>query len=105
MKEPRKAGPLPGVRQAVSGAVRQAADHVVGPDGRTYPKAVDDELNRLAHHLFSTYEGNRFLDYLKNITINATFDHTVSNDTLRHMEGQRFIVGVLVARSKVGGRE
>lgn len=101
----RKPTVLPPKRTAATGGTREQGGLIVGLDGRSYPPAVEEELNRLSHLVFNNANGQQLLEYLKNITINATFDHTVPNDTLRHVEGQRFIVGVLVRRAKQGARE
>lgn len=96
---------MPEVRASVAGHLRQQADQLLSVDGRYYSRETEDELNRLAHLVLNTDNGRRFMDYLKNITLNAPFDHSVSNDTLRHMEGQRFLVGVLVTRARKGAEE
>lgn len=60
-------------------------------------RSKDDEIYALAVTVFGTPSGQAILQHLKSITINRVFDGDVSNDVLRHMEGQRFIVGLLEA--------
>lgn len=67
-------------------------------DGFTRPKEEDDSLNQLALSIFNNPQGEAFLEYLKSITLNAVAGGGVSNDELRHLEGQRYIVALIVKR-------
>lgn len=96
---------MPGVRASVAGGQRQQAVTVRGVDGRDYSPAVEEKLNRLAHLVLNNPNGQEFLAYLKSITINSPFDHNVTDQQLRHHEGQRFIVGVLINRAREGAKE
>ena len=67
-------------------------------DGRVYTPETETELNRLAFLCLGGENGQRFMGYLKGITLNAPYAGDVSNDALRHMEGQRWLVGMLANR-------
>ena len=42
------------------------------------------------------------MQYLKSITIDIANGPNISNDELRHLEGQRFVVGLLSSRANHG---
>lgn len=67
-------------------------------DGFTRPKEEDESLNQLALSIFKNPQGEAFLDYLKSITLNAVAGGGVSDGELRHLEGQRYIVALIVKR-------
>jgi hypothetical protein len=75
-----------------------------GLDGRVYPAEVEDELNRLAARVLGTPDGIRFTNYLRGITMNVAFLGDVSPQELMHMEGQRWLVGLMLSRVKAGNR-
>ena len=50
--------------------------------------------------IFNTKHGKRIIENLKNITINQIFGPDISNDKLRHIEGQRFIVNYIINKAK-----
>ena len=71
-------------------------------DGRLYTGTVDDDLNRLCAQVLGTPDGQRLLNYLRNLTMNVAFDADVSPNALMHKEGQRWLVGLLVQRTAKG---
>jgi hypothetical protein len=73
-----------------------------GLDGKVYPASVEEELNRLAARVLGTPDGIRFTNYLRGITMNVAFEGNVDAQALMHMEGQRWIVGLMLARTKAG---
>jgi hypothetical protein len=73
-----------------------------GIDGRIYHRHIEDELNTLAARVLGTPDGNRFLSYLRGLTLNVAFPGSVATNELLHMEGQRYIVGLMMARTKAG---
>ena len=73
-----------------------------GLDGKIYPAAIEDELNTLAARVLGTPDGVRFTTYLRGITMNVAFEWGVDPNALMHMEGQRWIVGLMLARTKAG---
>jgi hypothetical protein len=91
VREPREARPI---------ATREATTK--GIDGRIYHKHVEAELNILAARVLGTPDGQRFLNYLRGLTLNVAFPGSVDTNELIHMEGQRYIVGLMMARHKAG---
>jgi len=45
------------------------------------------------------------MDYLKSITINAVAGPEQSDSALRHLEGSRFLVGLIDTRIKLGVKQ
>ncbi len=70
----------------------------IGVDGYPRIEATEKEINSNVHSLFSSPLGNAVLKYLRSITIEAVHGSAVSNDVLRHAEGQRYIVGLIERR-------
>ena len=63
------------------------------------------EDNLISQHLdacFSTPAGQETLRYLRSITIEMVHGGGVSDAELRHMEGQRYIVGLIERRIQLG---
>ena len=52
--------------------------------------------------LFASPTGTSVLKYLRSITIEAVNGPNVTDAELRHMEGQRYLVGLLERRIKHG---
>ena len=52
--------------------------------------------------LFASPTGDSVLKYLRSITIEAVNGPNVTDAELRHMEGQRYLVGLLERRIKHG---
>ena len=48
--------------------------------------------------LFKSPTGEAVLQYLRSITIEAVSGPNISSEELRHLEGQRYIVGLLERR-------
>ncbi len=71
---------------------------VSGPDGVTYTAEVNTQLNELSAGTFSQGAGVRFLQYLESITTRRVLGPTASNKELRHLEGARWLVGVIRSR-------
>ncbi len=78
------------------------SDSVTGLDGRRYPTDVEAGLNLLCARVLGTSDGQQLLNYLRGITLNLAFPGSVATNELLHMEGQRYIVGLLMARHKAG---
>lgn len=70
----------------------------LGIDGIVRPKEKDEEISQLVAQVLSTESGKEMLRYLRSITIEMVCGPNVSNDELRHREGQRQLVGILEAR-------
>ena len=66
-------------------------------------KPADEEnLNTLFYKMFTTSGGSEILKYLKSLTLEAVAGPEISNEQLRHLEGQRYIVGLLQRRINKG---
>lgn len=65
-----------------------------------------DDLSIDYARCFSTKEGQRVLNHLKSITLERSLSPDAKNETLRHLEGQRFLVTTiknLITRGQNGG--
>tara|TARA_R110002020_G_scaffold188919_2_gene387766 strand:- start:53 stop:325 length:273 start_codon:yes stop_codon:yes gene_type:complete len=69
-----------------------------------FPRRTEDEqkISLNFASLFSTPAGIEVMRYLRSVTIEAVHGSAVSNETLRHVEGQRFIVGLIERRTQHG---
>ena len=69
-----------------------------------FKRSSDDEekLNSACTALFSTDIGLSVLQYLKSITIESVAGPEISDNSLRHLEGQRYIVGLIQRRVNKG---
>lgn len=70
----------------------------VGIDGIQRPQDKDQEISQNIASLFGTATGNAVLKYLRSITIEMVNGPNVTTEELRHMEGQRYIVGLIENR-------
>ena len=70
----------------------------LGIDG--FPRKPEDDLNISQNiaKLFSTEAGQHILAYLRSITIDAVSGANITDNELRHLEGQRYLVGLIVRR-------
>ena len=67
-------------------------------DGFRRDKSEDTKINLNIATLFNTDTGRFVLKYLRSITIEQVNGAGVSDAELRHMEGQRYIVGLIETR-------
>lgn len=70
----------------------------LGIDGVQRSKASDTIISQNVAEVFSTPTGQAVLQYLKSITIQLVHGPDVSTESLRHLEGQRFIVALIDQR-------
>lgn len=70
----------------------------LGIDGVQRSKANDTIISQNVAEVFSTPTGQAVLQYLKSITIQLGHGPDVSTESLRHLEGQRFIVALIDQR-------
>jgi hypothetical protein len=75
---------------------------VFGPDGYERTEAEEEKLNIAAASLFGTAAGKAFMDYLRSISIERVSGPNISSDHLRHLEGMRYIVGIISQRTARG---
>jgi hypothetical protein len=72
------------------------------PDGRVRSAATERRLNDACVSAFASAAGQFVLQYLRQITIESVGGPGIAPDHLMHLEGQRFIVGVIEQRIKLG---
>ncbi|BAQ87622.1 hypothetical protein [uncultured Mediterranean phage uvMED] len=75
---------------------------LIGLDGMTRQSKDEENLNTLCFGVFNTVSGKEILKYLKSLTLDAVAGPEISNEQLRHLEGQRYIVGLLQRRINKG---
>ena len=71
-------------------------------DGYNWSTDQENKLNLAAVAVFGKPDGKAMLDYLKAITLNAVAGPGVTNDHLRHLEGQRYVVHLIERRIQAG---
>jgi len=74
----------------------------VGMDGVQRSQEVDEKISLDIAALLATPSGQAVMQYLRSVTIDIVNGPNISNDELRHLEGQRFIVGLLSSRANHG---
>jgi len=74
----------------------------IGIDGVERAKDEDQKISLNIQSLFSSPTGKEVLKYLRQITIESVNGPVVSNEALRHHEGQRYIVGLIERRLNHG---
>ena len=67
-------------------------------DGFQRKQEDDVKISHEIASLFSTPNGQQVLQYLRSITIDAVSGANISDNELRHLEGQRYLVGLIVRR-------
>jgi len=67
-------------------------------DGWPRPPEVEEELNDLAAATFSSANAQKFLGYLRSITINAIDGPEATDSHLRHKEGMRTLYAIIDGR-------
>lgn len=70
----------------------------LGVDGYQRPRDQDEKLSQDVLALFSTPLGMSVMQYLKSITVDAVAGANISDAELRHLEGQRYLVALIVKR-------
>ncbi len=70
----------------------------VGIDGINRRQEKDREISENIATLFNSVTGKAVLQYLRSITIEMVNGPNVTTEELRHMEGQRYIVGLIENR-------
>ena len=74
----------------------------VGIDGVQRSQKLDEQISLDVAALLATPSGQSVMQYLKSITTDIANGPNISNDELRHLEGQRFVVGLLSSRANHG---
>lgn len=70
----------------------------LGLDGFPRSKQAETQINQNINALFRTPNGKAVMKYLRSITIEAVTGANVSDAELRHLEGQRYLVGLIERR-------
>jgi hypothetical protein len=78
---------------------------VTGIDGIHRSEASEAALNSLFAAIFAGAAGEQALAYLRSITTNLVNGPGVTDGVLRHLEGQRFLTGIIAARVEHGRRK
>ena len=72
----------------------------LGVDGHQRSQELDQRISLNIATLFASETGKEVLRYLRSITIESVHGAAVTDAELRHMEGQRYIVGIIESRIK-----
>ena len=75
---------------------------LIGLDGYKRAKQVEESLNLLFQSIFNKKEGKAILNYLRSITIESVAGSDITDQALRHLEGQRYLVGLIQRRVNKG---
>jgi hypothetical protein len=70
----------------------------IGLDGIQRETDKDKQISQNVAEVFSSPTGKEVLRYLRSITIEMVNGPNVTTEELRHIEGQRYIVGLLEQR-------
>lgn len=70
----------------------------IGIDGIQRKKEADIEVSMNIAEIFGTPTGKEVLRYLRSITIEMVNGPNVTTEELRHLEGQRYLVGLIEQR-------
>ena len=70
----------------------------LGVNGYPRSKDEDERISKNIMSLFNTPNGIEVLKYLKSVTIEAVSGANISDAELRHLEGQRYLVALMVKR-------
>lgn len=67
----------------------------IGLDGIPRTKDEENKISLNIAHVFSEPTGKEVLKYLRSITIEMVGGPEITDASLRHLEGQRHIVGLI----------
>jgi hypothetical protein len=70
----------------------------IGIDGVQRSSEADIQISQNIAQILASPTGKEVLRYLQSITIEMVHGPNVSTEELRHIEGQRYIVGLLERR-------
>jgi len=70
----------------------------IGIDGYQRNSERDAEISKNIASIFESPTGKEVLKYLRSITIEMVHGPNVTTEELRHVEGQRYIVGLMERR-------
>ena len=70
----------------------------IGIDGIQRTSEKDSEVSHNIAQIFESPTGKEVLRYLRSITIEMVNGPNVTTEELRHLEGQRYVVGLIEQR-------
>ena len=73
-------------------------NRILGLDNFERDTQQEQLLNTLFESVFKQENAQEILRYLKQITIESVAGSEISDSALRHLEGQRYIVGLIQRR-------
>lgn len=76
-----------------------------GPDKRVRDSDYESKLNLAAAACFGTAAGKLVFEHLRAITTNVASGPEITDRALMHLEGQRYLVGLLSQRINLGHKE
>jgi len=76
----------------------------IGIDGYQRKPEIDSQISQNVAQIFESPTGKEVLRYLRSITIEMVNGPNVTTEELRHIEGQRYIVGLIEQRISHGHR-
>jgi hypothetical protein len=74
-------------------------------DGYSRSAEAEQILNKHFANVFKSDDAKEVLDYLKSITIEAVAGPNIDSNRLFHLEGMRFLVGIINTRIKKGEQD
>ena len=77
-------------------------NRILGLDNFERDTQQEQLLNTLFESVFKQENAQEILRYLKQITIESVAGSEISDSALRHLEGQRYIVGLIQRRVNKG---
>ena len=69
---------------------------VIGPDGVRRSEGAEKRILEVFDETFKPECGLKVIEYLRSISTNVAAGPEVSDAHLRHLEGQRYVVGLIV---------
>ena len=70
----------------------------IGIDGYQRDSSTDIQISQNIAQIFQSPAGKEVLKYLRSVTIEMVNGPNVTTEELRHIEGQRYLVGLLEQR-------
>lgn len=70
----------------------------IGIDGYQRDSSTDIQISQNIAQIFQSPTGKEVLKYLRSVTIEMVNGPNVTTEELRHIEGQRYLVGLLEQR-------
>ena len=74
-------------------------------DGYVRSEEEERNLNKTFAGVFKGDEGKKILEYIKSITTEAVAGPNIDSNKLFHLEGMRFLAGVIQTRIKKGEQD